>query len=87
MLDALAERQVNEVLLESGSSLAGAFIQVGLVDELIIYMAPHLMGDNARGLVQLPGLDNMSDRIALQVTEMRAVGHDWRITATINSNN
>ena len=55
VLKKLADRQVNEVLLETGMTLAGAMLQSGLVDELIIYMAPHLMGDSARGLFHLPG--------------------------------
>lgn len=42
---------------------------------------PLLLGDSGRGLFHLPGLQHMAERCALQVTEMRAIGHDWRITA------
>ncbi|HFD80407.1 MAG TPA: bifunctional diaminohydroxyphosphoribosylaminopyrimidine deaminase/5-amino-6-(5-phosphoribosylamino)uracil reductase RibD [Gammaproteobacteria bacterium] len=76
----LAEQEVNEVLLECGPQLAGAFLQAGLVDELILYLAPHLMGDDARGLFRLPGLEQMRDRIALEWLDVRQVGNDLRLT-------
>jgi diaminohydroxyphosphoribosylaminopyrimidine deaminase/5-amino-6-(5-phosphoribosylamino)uracil reductase len=76
----LAHREVNEVQLECGATLAGAMLQAGLIDELVIYMAPRLMGDNARGLFHLPELTRMSESIALDIEDIRAVGRDWRIT-------
>jgi len=79
----LAKREINEVLLEAGATLCGAMLQAELVDELVIYMAPHLMGDEARGLFALPGLDAMAERISLDIKDVRAVGDDWRITAVI----
>jgi diaminohydroxyphosphoribosylaminopyrimidine deaminase/5-amino-6-(5-phosphoribosylamino)uracil reductase len=84
VLQLLAEREVNEVLLECGPTLAGAFLSQGLVDEIVLYMAPHLMGDGARGLFHMPGLDYMQDRIALKWQEVRQVGSDLRITARPN---
>ena len=83
VLDTLAEREINEVLLETGATLSGAMLQQGLIDELIIYMAPVLMGDNARGLFHLPGLEKMADKIQLEFTDVRAVGKDLRITAKV----
>jgi len=77
----LAEQEINEVLVEAGPTLAGSFVQAGLVDELIIYMAPHLMGDGARGLFSLPGLRRMADRVTLEIRDLRRVGGDLRITA------
>jgi diaminohydroxyphosphoribosylaminopyrimidine deaminase/5-amino-6-(5-phosphoribosylamino)uracil reductase len=77
----LGEQDVNEVLLESGPTLAGSALHQGLVDELVIYMAPHLMGDAARGLFSLPALRQMHERIELDILDIRAVGRDWRITA------
>ncbi|MDH5183615.1 MAG: bifunctional diaminohydroxyphosphoribosylaminopyrimidine deaminase/5-amino-6-(5-phosphoribosylamino)uracil reductase RibD [Gammaproteobacteria bacterium] len=77
----LAELQVNEVLLETGATLSGAMLKQGLVDEMVIYMAPHIMGNQARGLFNLPGMDEMSQRIELDMMDIRAVGKDWRITA------
>ncbi len=81
LLDYLGARQINEVLIEAGPTLAGAALTAGIVDELIIYMAPHLMGDQARGLFHLPGLGRMAERIGLRIADIRAVGDDWRITA------
>ncbi|WP_086623212.1 bifunctional diaminohydroxyphosphoribosylaminopyrimidine deaminase/5-amino-6-(5-phosphoribosylamino)uracil reductase RibD [Kushneria konosiri] len=73
--------QCNEVLLESGSRLSGAMLDAGLVNELIIYMAPILMGDEARGLLTLPGLEKLSQRRQLSIVDVRAFGPDWRIIA------
>lgn len=75
----LARRECNEVHAECGPTLAGALLQAGLVDELVIYMAPLLLGDKARGLFQLPELTRMSERWELEILEMRAVGRDWRV--------
>jgi diaminohydroxyphosphoribosylaminopyrimidine deaminase / 5-amino-6-(5-phosphoribosylamino)uracil reductase len=77
----LATQEINEVLLESGPTLAGAALQAGLVDECVIYMAPHLMGDTARGLFSLPALRHMHQRMELDITDIRAIGRDWRIHA------
>jgi diaminohydroxyphosphoribosylaminopyrimidine deaminase/5-amino-6-(5-phosphoribosylamino)uracil reductase len=82
VLQYLGEMDMNEVHLEAGATLCGALLEAGLVDELVIYMAPHLMGDAARGLFVLPGLEHMQDRINLSITDIRAIGDDWRITAT-----
>ena len=77
----LAGQQVNEVHVEAGHVLCGALLEAELVDEIVIYMAPHIMGDAARGLFHLPGLAEMHQRIGLDITDIRAVGKDWRITA------
>jgi len=82
LLEHLAARQINEVLIEAGPTLAGAALSAGIVDELVIYVAPHLMGDGARGLFHLPGLERMQDRIGLEITDLRRVGQDIRITAS-----
>jgi diaminohydroxyphosphoribosylaminopyrimidine deaminase/5-amino-6-(5-phosphoribosylamino)uracil reductase len=79
----LGERDINELHVEAGPVLNGALLQAGLVDELVIYVAPHLMGDAARGLFSLPGLATMDQRINLSISDIRAVGEDWRITATV----
>jgi diaminohydroxyphosphoribosylaminopyrimidine deaminase/5-amino-6-(5-phosphoribosylamino)uracil reductase len=77
----LARQEINEVLIEAGPTLAGAALQAGLVDELMIYLAPHLMGDDARGLFRLPGLERMLDRIPVTFEDVRMVGPDIRIRA------
>jgi diaminohydroxyphosphoribosylaminopyrimidine deaminase / 5-amino-6-(5-phosphoribosylamino)uracil reductase len=79
LVDALCQRHCNEILVESGPRLAGAMLQQGLLDELIIYMAPSLMGSRARPLFDLP-LDSMSEKVELTITEVRKVGADWRFT-------
>lgn len=81
VLDVLAKEQINDVLVEAGSRLAGTLLEAELVDELVIYAAPSLIGDAGRGLVTLPGAGRLSDRRPLQIRDIRAVGEDWRITA------
>lgn len=76
----LAEQEnLNEVMLEAGSRLAGSLLQAGLCDEIVVYLAPHLMGDQARGLFHLPGLDSMSQRLALAIKDLRQIGPDVRL--------
>jgi diaminohydroxyphosphoribosylaminopyrimidine deaminase / 5-amino-6-(5-phosphoribosylamino)uracil reductase len=79
----LAKFGVNEVLIEAGPGVAGAFLSAGLVDELVVYVAPALLGDAGRGMFHLPALRTLGDRYELQVTDLRAVGNDWRVTATV----
>lgn len=81
LLAALAKREINEVLLETGPTLAGAAVAANLVDELVIYAAPILMGSDARGLLNLPALTEMKDRIELQILDLRTVGADLRLRA------
>ena len=73
--------EVNEVLVESGPKLAGALLQARLVDELVLYAAPSLLGHEARALALLPGLERLDQRIELRYTDARLVGTDLRITA------
>ncbi len=56
----LGKQQINSVWVEAGATLAGALLQAGLVDELIVYIAPKLLGNAARGLCALPGLEELS---------------------------
>ncbi|OUD13056.1 bifunctional diaminohydroxyphosphoribosylaminopyrimidine deaminase/5-amino-6-(5-phosphoribosylamino)uracil reductase RibD [Thioflexithrix psekupsensis] len=72
---------VNELLLETGSTLSGAMLRAQLIDEMVIYVAPLLMGNKARGLFNLPQLERLNQHIPLNITEIRAIGRDWRITA------
>jgi len=80
----LGRMEINEVHLEAGATLSGALLAGGWVDELLLYVAPHLMGDAARGLFHLPGLERMDQRIGLTISDIRAVGCDWRIIAAVN---
>ena len=77
---ALAARGVNEVLVEAGPRLAGAFAEQGLVDEYQIFIAAKFLGSTARPLLELP-LTRMSEATELKIIDMRAVGDDWRVTA------
>ena len=73
------ERQINEVLVECGPTLAGSLLLAGFMDELIIYMAPVLLGNQARVLFNLPGLESINDKIRFQYGDIRMVGNDCRI--------
>ena len=80
VLAELARREVNELLVESGPRLAGAFIAAGLVDEFILYLAPHLLGHSAAPLAMLPMLDDLGDRWEFRYVDVRQVGEDLRLT-------
>ena len=80
LLVELANRDVNEVLVEAGPRLAGAFAQLGLVDEFHIFIAGKFMGSSARPLLDWP-LAQMKDAPELEIIEIRAVGDDWRVIA------
>lgn len=80
LLIELAARGVNDVLVEAGPKLAGAFTRLGLVDEFQIFVAGKFMGSSARALLDLP-LAQMSEALELKIVEMRAVGNDWRVIA------
>ncbi len=81
-LTALAAVEVNELLVECGPRLAGALLQADLVDELTLYIAPILLGGKAPGLAHLPDVQSLAQQLAFQITDVRAFGPDWRITAT-----
>lgn len=76
--------EANEVLVEAGAGLCGAFLQAGLLDELVIYMAPRLLGSDARPLLDLPLLQ-MAQALDVRIDEVRAVGGDWRISCRLNA--
>ncbi|ROM68659.1 riboflavin biosynthesis protein RibD [Pseudomonas brassicacearum] len=80
LLMALAARDVNEVLVEAGPRLAGAFARQGLVDEFQIFIAGKFLGSSARPLLDWP-LAQMKDAPELKISEIRAVGDDWRVIA------
>lgn len=81
VLAKLAKCEINSVLVECGPTLAGALLRENRVDELVVYLAPSLLGDSARGLASIPGLERLAARIQLQFTDVRRVGPDLRITA------
>jgi diaminohydroxyphosphoribosylaminopyrimidine deaminase/5-amino-6-(5-phosphoribosylamino)uracil reductase len=75
----LAKRQVNSIWVEAGAQLAGALLQAGLVDELIVYMAPKLLGNNGRALCELPGLQHLNDAPEFAFSDVRQIGPDLRL--------
>jgi diaminohydroxyphosphoribosylaminopyrimidine deaminase/5-amino-6-(5-phosphoribosylamino)uracil reductase len=77
VMAALAAREVNEILVESGPRLVGALLAAGLLDELIVYQAPCLLGSAARPLLELP-LARMADKVPLALRDQRRVGDDSR---------
>jgi diaminohydroxyphosphoribosylaminopyrimidine deaminase/5-amino-6-(5-phosphoribosylamino)uracil reductase len=79
------EYEVNELFLETGATLSGSMLRAGLIDELVIYMAPMIMGNKARGLFNLPDLESLNQHIPLSIVDIRAIGRDWRITCSVNS--
>jgi diaminohydroxyphosphoribosylaminopyrimidine deaminase/5-amino-6-(5-phosphoribosylamino)uracil reductase len=77
-MEQLADAGINEVLLETGSELAGGFLQAGLVDEIVVYMAPKLLGSSARPLFQLP-LETIDEAVELELKSVSQIGQDLRL--------
>jgi len=75
----LAQRDINEVQVEAGATLCGALLCAGLVDELLLYIAPVLLGDRGRPLFAGLGINVMADRHGLQLVDSRQVGPDLRL--------
>jgi diaminohydroxyphosphoribosylaminopyrimidine deaminase/5-amino-6-(5-phosphoribosylamino)uracil reductase len=75
----MGSEQLNEVWVEAGPTLAGSLLQAGLVDELVVYLAPRLLGPDARPLAQLPSPTGLAEIAAWQVQDLRQIGPDVRI--------
>lgn len=81
LLSELAGRGINEVIVEAGQTLNGALLAAGLVDEFIFYYAPVILGTDAHGMLAIPALQSMHDKIALQIMDTRQIGKDLRVRA------
>ncbi|WP_153132161.1 bifunctional diaminohydroxyphosphoribosylaminopyrimidine deaminase/5-amino-6-(5-phosphoribosylamino)uracil reductase RibD [Dechloromonas hortensis] len=81
LLEALARRGINEVHAEAGFKLNGSLLREGLVDELLLYLAPCLIGHEASGLFNLPALTTLDGKHPLQIRDLRQVGADIRVIA------
>ncbi len=81
LLSHLASREINEVLVEGGEGLNGALMAQNLIDELLIYYAPKLMGGAAKSMFAMPAFTNMQQAIALEIIELRQIGADIRLRA------
>jgi diaminohydroxyphosphoribosylaminopyrimidine deaminase/5-amino-6-(5-phosphoribosylamino)uracil reductase len=79
LLEVLAQRECNQVMVEAGAGLAGSFIAEGLLDELVCYWAPKLFGSQARPMFDLP-IETIDAHLALSVKDMRMVGEDIKLT-------
>ncbi len=77
------EHEINELMVEAGATFSGVLIEAGLVDELVVYMAPMLLGDNAQALLKLNPLEKLSEAKKMTLTDVRQVGPDLRITYNI----
>jgi diaminohydroxyphosphoribosylaminopyrimidine deaminase/5-amino-6-(5-phosphoribosylamino)uracil reductase len=83
VLEELARREINDVFVEAGPGLAGSLLQQNLVDELVIYQAPHIMGSETATMFTTPNWTQLSDRRELEIIERREIGDDHRITARL----
>ena len=81
VLTLLGQRQCNQVLVEAGAGLSGAFLKAGLTHHLVVYLAPKLMGSEAKALFNLP-LETMAQAVDVDIKGISQVGNDWRIDAT-----
>ncbi len=80
----LAERGFNEVTVETGGKLMGSLLRAGVIDELVLYYAPLILGDKAQGLFALPEWTSLADVLRPAIVDVRAVGKDIRVTARVS---
>jgi diaminohydroxyphosphoribosylaminopyrimidine deaminase/5-amino-6-(5-phosphoribosylamino)uracil reductase len=76
----LGKRQINELHVEAGSKLNASLIREHCVDELLVYLAPAILGDG-RGMFSLPALENLQDKLTLKFHQIKQIGEDLRILA------
>jgi diaminohydroxyphosphoribosylaminopyrimidine deaminase / 5-amino-6-(5-phosphoribosylamino)uracil reductase len=86
MMQMLAAKKLNSIMVETGAKLNASLIMADVVDEIVFYVAPSILGDNAKGLFALPELHNMRDKINLKFSDVRQIGADIKITALIDKN-
>lgn len=79
----LARRSLNEVHVEAGAKLNGALLQARLIDELLVYLAPSVLGDDARAMFDMPELHDLAQRNELEVRDVRMIGADIRVIARV----
>lgn len=83
LMQELANREINELLVEAGSGLNGALLRAGLADELLLYMSPHFLGEAGRGMFDLPDLPDLERKREFRIVDVRKVGADMRILARL----
>ena len=84
MAKALGKLEINEVLIEAGTKLNGSLLRSNMVDELLVYIAPHVLGDTARGMFGIPEIAELSQRYPIHFQDVCQIGADIRITALTN---
>jgi len=77
---ALGARGFNEVTVETGRQLNGSLLAAGVIDEIVLYLAPRILGDTAQGLFALPEFKHLDEAIHTRIVDVRPVGDDWRVT-------
>ena len=85
LLEALAQREINELMVEAGQSLNGALLTQQLIDELLLYYAPVLMGSEAKSMFAMSALTEMSQRTQIEVFDVRQIDEDIRLRAKVKS--
>ena len=83
LMHELARRELNEMHVEAGTKLNGSLLQAGVVDELLVYLAPSIIGDSGRGMFSLPELTELSQARGLKIREVERIGGDIRIVARV----
>jgi diaminohydroxyphosphoribosylaminopyrimidine deaminase/5-amino-6-(5-phosphoribosylamino)uracil reductase len=78
-----AEHQCNEVMLEAGATLNGAMLRAGLVDELVAYVAPSILGSEAMPMFLLPDMEHLADQVRLRFLDVAMLGKDCRIRSLV----
>ena len=81
----LNKLEINELWVEAGPTLNGELLKLGLLDEIITYTAPYIMAGNANSMFNTPILEDMKDKIKLSVVDLRSIGEDIRIQATLSN--
>ena len=79
LMSDLAQREINELLVEAGPTLGGAMLREGLVDEILLYLAPRFLGSDARGMFDLSGVETLGDCPAMNILDIRQFGADLRL--------
>jgi diaminohydroxyphosphoribosylaminopyrimidine deaminase/5-amino-6-(5-phosphoribosylamino)uracil reductase len=82
-MEELARRELNEIHVEAGTRLNGSLLQAGVVDELLVYVAPSLIGDSGLGMFNLPELTDLGEATRLTIREVERLGEDVRILARV----
>jgi diaminohydroxyphosphoribosylaminopyrimidine deaminase/5-amino-6-(5-phosphoribosylamino)uracil reductase len=85
LMEELARRELNEIHVEGGARLNGSLLQAGVVDELLVYLAPSFIGDSGRGMFDMPELTELSQKKSATIREVERIGGDLRILARLTA--